>query len=100
MGKIAKGVIKINFTMLYGNYCYIFIENFPQEFFPSRENLLLNFEFRFIICYILVQIHNLNSIIRFTFQTTTKITMLAKYKLAHRYKNQNFKDLSSNIFQV
>ena len=30
MGKIAKGVNKINFTMLYGNYCYILIENFPQ----------------------------------------------------------------------
>ena len=32
MGKIAKGVDKINFTMLYGNYCYIMIENFPQKF--------------------------------------------------------------------
>ena len=27
MGNIAKGVKNINFTMLYGNYCYIFIEN-------------------------------------------------------------------------
>ena len=34
MGKIAKGVDKINFTMLYGNYCYIIIENFPQKFCP------------------------------------------------------------------
>ena len=25
MGKIAKGVIIINFTMVYGNYCYIII---------------------------------------------------------------------------
>ena len=32
MGKIAKGVSKIHSTMLYGNYCYIFIENFPQKF--------------------------------------------------------------------
>ena len=32
MGKIAKGVNKINFTMLCGNYCYIIIENFPQKF--------------------------------------------------------------------
>ena len=34
MGKIAKRVNKINFTMLYGNYCYIIIENFPQTFSP------------------------------------------------------------------
>ena len=34
MEKIAKGVNKINFTILYGNYCYIFIENFPQKFSP------------------------------------------------------------------
>ena len=34
MGKIAKGVNKINCTMLYGNYCYIIIENFPQKFSP------------------------------------------------------------------
>ena len=34
MGKIAKGVKKINFTVLYGNYCYIIIENFPQKFSP------------------------------------------------------------------
>ena len=34
MGKITNGVIKINFTMLYGNYCYIIIENFPQKSFP------------------------------------------------------------------
>ena len=34
MGKIAKGANKIHFTMLYGNYCYIFIENFPQKFSP------------------------------------------------------------------
>ena len=31
MGKIAKGSNKIYFTMLYGNYCYIFIENFSQK---------------------------------------------------------------------
>ena len=36
MGKIANGVNKINFTMLYGNYCYIIIENFPQKFSPCR----------------------------------------------------------------
>ena len=32
MGKIAKGVNETYFTVLYGNYCYIYIENFPQEF--------------------------------------------------------------------
>ena len=37
MGKIAKGVNKINFAMLYGNYCYIIIENFPQKFSSCRE---------------------------------------------------------------
>ena len=30
----AKGINKINFTMLYGNYWYIIIENFPQKFSP------------------------------------------------------------------
>ena len=34
MGKIAKGVNKINFTILYGHYCYINIENFSQKFSP------------------------------------------------------------------
>ena len=34
MGKIVKGVNKINFTMLYGIYCYIFIENSPKKFCP------------------------------------------------------------------
>ena len=34
MGKIAKGVNKVHFTMLYHNYCYIFIENFRQKFSP------------------------------------------------------------------
>ena len=39
MGKIAKGVNKMHFTMLYGNYCYIFIENIPKKFSPcSNEN--------------------------------------------------------------
>ena len=36
MEKITKGVNKINFTMLYGNYCCIIIENFPKEFSPCR----------------------------------------------------------------
>ena len=31
--KVSK---KINFTMLYDNYCYIFIENFPQKFSPCN----------------------------------------------------------------
>ena len=34
MAKIAKAVNKINFTMLYGNYCYIIIKDFPQKFSP------------------------------------------------------------------
>ena len=34
MRKIAKGVNKINFITLYGNYRYIITENFPQKFSP------------------------------------------------------------------
>ena len=34
MEKIAKGVKKINFTMLYGNYCYIIIENVLKKLSP------------------------------------------------------------------
>ena len=29
------------FTMLYGNYCYIFIENFPQKFSPCMDALFV-----------------------------------------------------------
>ena len=29
------------FTMLYGNYCYIFIENFPQKFSQCRPTNLI-----------------------------------------------------------
>ena len=39
MGKIAKGVNKINFTMLYGNYCYIIIEKFSPCIFAVFELL-------------------------------------------------------------
>ena len=41
MVKIAKGVNKINFTMLYGNYCYIIIENFPKKFSPCRKRAII-----------------------------------------------------------
>ena len=34
IGKFNKVVNKINFTMLYYNYCYITIENFPHKFSP------------------------------------------------------------------
>ena len=59
MGKIAKGVTKINFTMLYGNYCYIIIENFPQKFSPctiifntasTMTNLSLNSQNQLFSC--------------------------------------------------
>ena len=33
-GKNRQRCQKNTFTMLYGNYCYIFIENFPQKFSP------------------------------------------------------------------
>ena len=36
MGKIANEDNKIYVNMLYGNYCYIFIENFPQKFSPCK----------------------------------------------------------------
>ena len=35
-GKNRQRCQKNKFTMLYGNYCYIFIENFPQKFSPCR----------------------------------------------------------------
>ena len=41
MAKIAKGVEKINFTMLHDNYCYIFIEKFPKKFSPCRQFQLI-----------------------------------------------------------
>ena len=40
MGKIAKGVNTINFTILYGNYCYIIIENFPKKLSPCTRVLI------------------------------------------------------------
>ena len=46
MGKIAKGVKKIHFTMLYGNYCYIFIENFPKKFSPCAMTLPNYYDFK------------------------------------------------------
>ena len=36
MGTIAKGVNKISFTMLYGNYCYVIIENRSKKFSPCN----------------------------------------------------------------
>ena len=33
-GKNRQRCQQNKFTMLYGNYCYIFIENFPQKFSP------------------------------------------------------------------
>ena len=33
-GKNRQRCQKINFTMLYGNCCYIFIENFPRKYAP------------------------------------------------------------------
>ena len=34
----------MHFTMLYGNYCYIIIENFPQKFSPCRDRTDRNFK--------------------------------------------------------
>ena len=39
MGKIPKCVNKMHFTMFYGNYCFIFIENFLQKFSACRVAL-------------------------------------------------------------
>ena len=39
MEKIAKGVNKVNFTMLYGNYCYIIIVKFSQKFSLYTEHI-------------------------------------------------------------
>ena len=35
-GKNRQRCQQNKFTMLYGNYCYIFIENFPQKFSPCE----------------------------------------------------------------
>ena len=50
-GKNRQRCEQNNFTMLYGNYCYIFIENFPPKFSPCIETFsifftLLNFFFK------------------------------------------------------
>ena len=37
-GKNRQRCEKNNFTMLYDNYCYNFIENFPQKFSPCTYN--------------------------------------------------------------
>ena len=37
MGKIAEGSNKMHFTMLYGNYCYIFIEHIFLKFSACRR---------------------------------------------------------------
>ena len=36
-GKNHQRCQQNKFTMLYGDYCYIFIENFPQKFSPCNE---------------------------------------------------------------
>ena len=38
-GKNRQRCQQNKFTMLYGNYCYIFIENFPQKFSPCTKIL-------------------------------------------------------------
>ena len=41
-GKNRQKCEQNNFTMLHGNYCYIFIENFPQKFSPCiRKKFIL-----------------------------------------------------------
>ena len=37
MGKIPTDVNKNHFTMLYRNYCYVFIENFSHKLSPCRH---------------------------------------------------------------
>ena len=40
-GKNRQRIQQNIFTMLYGNYCYIFIENFPRKFSPCNKARLL-----------------------------------------------------------
>ena len=42
-GKTHQRCQENKFTMLYGNYCYTFIENFPQKFSPCMKGKILNF---------------------------------------------------------
>ena len=51
--------------MLYGNYCYIFIENFPKKFSPCGINHLTSIDFvlsrismSYVICYYLLIVIN------------------------------------------
>ena len=39
-GKNRQRCQQNKFTMLYGNYCYIFIENFPQKFSPCGTSIV------------------------------------------------------------
>ena len=41
-GKNRQRCKQNEFTLLYGNYCYIFIENFPQKFSPCALSWIIH----------------------------------------------------------
>ena len=56
-GKNRQRCQQNKFIMLYGSYCYIFIENFPQKFSPCTFSIyfiLFNFIIIIIIFVLLV----------------------------------------------
>ena len=63
MGKIARGVNKIHITMLYGNYCYIFMENFPRKFSPCTPSVILDtfLQIHFMVLGFFFNLHILES---------------------------------------
>ena len=100
MGKIAKGVNKIHFTILYGNYCYIFIENFPWKFspciwgIPAQVDLtgslnIFNFFFHVICCRASQKntAHEvLDSSKKFSGSVSPKITQKTENDIVGRYR--------------
>ena len=54
-GKNRQRCQRNKFTMLYGNYCYIFIENFPQKFSPcSVYSRIVTFFWQYLFLTIII----------------------------------------------
>ena len=53
-GKNRQRCQQYKFTMLYGNYCYIFIENFTQKFSPCSR--FINIEKNSCIIYVILDL--------------------------------------------
>ena len=90
-GKNRQRCQQNKFTMLYGNYCYIFIENFPQKFSPCRLitilfSIFLHVRF-FLIDYTLFKTPFLFTHFSFLFQILHSIVLLCYHILFCMNKN-------------